>query len=491
MVHLSEIRKTLDKSGLLQSFKKGSDFDENKLITSSEFLAQAAQPDQIVFLNIRDVQSLSYVQLALARRVLCVVLPKEYENRIEIPKNSSIIFVSNVTLAKSLVCFKHFVVFPKHIIGVTGSSGKTGTSYFAHKLAENIGLQSAHIGTMGVQSKSVTFPRELTTPDPTNLVRYINALNKKGLEILSLEVSGQAIQQNRFHSLPFSSVGLTYIGDAHRTQLGSMEDIRKLKFSFLQMQSVPCSLPDFLLEDSKNFIPDKQCVTYGFSESSDLRILAYDMRTRRLSLSFQSKIFNINVQIYGKTQLYNALGGLINVAVSLGDMQKYIPLLIPHLENLRCIPGRMERIGEKDGVHAFVDYAHHPDALQEALQSLKSFIDENASLHLVIGGSGGNEDTYYFEESSRIARDYADKVYITDDNPRDKNPQELANAMLQHCDGVYIPNRREALFTAMDNAKRGDLVVAVGKGDESTIQIGKTLHAHSDRDVLFYYTRKL
>ena len=487
-VTLKDIISTLKEKCLFKASVFGQTCNHNALISSPESFASKAQPQQIVFINVlEEKRFITFAQEAFQRKALCVVGPKDLLHcLLPCPEEGCIIFVDNVPKSSSIIAFTHFIEKPQHMIAVTGSRGKTGSAFFTHTLASLIGMKSAYIGTMGVYSQAFSAPRTLTTPDPPNLTRYINKLAKHNVTILSMEASSHAIDQHRLAGAHFQALGLTHTSPAHLNYFHSHEHMIRTKWSLLQSQGCVCVIPDFLKASASTYLPPEHTVlTYGQDEASTLHLKHYNIQNASASIVFNKKTFDISVSIFGITQIYNALNAVLLLSAALGNVEQYVPNLIPHITHLRPIPGRMEKIGiSHRGAKVFVDYANTPPAFDDTVRFFKSMLKETQKLYIIFGGSGGQQDPTYRPAMGKSAR-MADVAYVTQDNPYDADPEALANDILAECpQGQYIPERKDALLLAIRNAQEGDIVVALNKGDETYIKIKGVTHYHSDREVL-------
>ena len=485
---IKDIIQTLKDKCLFEAAVYGDTFDHATPITAPEIFSSKVQPKQIIFINVTDIERFEkFANESFQRKALCVVGPKELlHTKISLPEKACMLFVSNLQKACSVISFTHFIQKPERMIAVTGSRGKTGSAFFTHTLASLIGIKSAYIGTMGVYSQEFSAPRTLTTPDPPSITRYINKLTKHGVSIINMEASSHSIDQSRLAGASFQALGLTHDSPAHLNYFKSREHMIRTKWSFLQKHECPCVVPDFLKKDVPTYISNERMVlTYGKDESSTLHIVHYDVNNSSLSLRYNGKIFDLTISIFGTTQVYNALNAVLLLAAALGDVKRYTPELIPHITRLRPIPGRMEKIGvSSKGVRVFVDYANTPPAFHDTVHFFASMLEPNQKLYIVFGGSGGQQDPKYRPEMGRSAN-IADVVYVTQDNPYDADPKALADDILAECPkGEYIPERKDALLLAMRNAKKGDIVLALNKGDETYIKIEGVTHYHSDREIL-------
>jgi len=486
-VSLSNVLMSLKDQGLFFSVEYGKKCSLDATITATEILAHKAQPHQALFLNIHSDEQIRYVQDGLQRKVSCVILPTHTINHhFDLPDHAAIIFTHNVPQALAHITYKYFLKRPQYVLAVTGSSGKTGTTSFIHQIATQHGMRSAQIGTMGVQSNIASFPRSLTTPNPVDMTRYINALTKKGAEVISLEASAHALQQYRLYGLQFDAVGITSISNAHLNVFRSIDAIARIKYSLLHANNCPHILPSSLAQELRTHRTADHTppITYGQNKCDAIQITQYDPLKHTATLQYNGAERIYNLSILGLTQLHNAIHAILMLAHAMGEPETLIPQFLNYLPKITPVTGRMEKIGTTNrGIELFVDMAHCPLAFEQSITFFRNIMEPTQQLHTIFGGSG-RQDPAYRPAMGRIAQK-SDHVYITDDNPYDSDPKQLAQDILNACDkGQYIANRRQALLHAIQSAQPGDFVLALCKGDEAHIHMRDHSIPHSDREIL-------
>ncbi len=463
-------------------------------ISAPETFAQQSQPQQILFLDTQGENTHTFMKVALPRRVSCVVLPLSNLPAFPDPiENTSLIFVEDVKYACSIVC-KLFLKKIPHICAVTGSAGKSSAAFYGYKAARSHGYSAAYLGTEGLLINGSNFPLQQsnftprTTPTPTELVRIFNVLKKKNILFLFMEASAHGIAQHRSSWFSCSSTAFTCLEDAHIRDFKSVENIKKTKFSLLQQQNAPFAVHEPLkpaIESMK--LSHLQHLTFGVTPQADVCLQGFCPKTKQVTFLLQGQTITAQTELLSTFSILNALCGISLFALALKDLS----LLKKSLENFHEMPtmlGRMEKISPPD--HPFtvlVDFAHYPSAVVTALTEAKRFLAPQGKIHAIIGGgSPPSQDDDFYRATARAIAQNAHHHYITMDNPRHIDQEHIAQVFLENCPSgtVHIPNRREALLTALKNAKAGDCVIALGKGNEDTISVkGETIY-HNDRLIL-------
>ncbi|WP_456457312.1 UDP-N-acetylmuramoyl-L-alanyl-D-glutamate--2,6-diaminopimelate ligase [Thermovibrio sp.] len=371
------------------------------------------------------------------------------------------------------------------LIGITGTNGKTTTALLTQSALSNLGEGAGYIGTLGykVGSSELT-PLERTTPSPSELFSILRDFVSKGCKFAVVEVSSHALELDRVFGITFSSSAFTNLTPEH---LDFHRDIysyflSKEKLFFNSKVSV-FNLDDpwgRVLVGLKGLF--KETLSYGSSPYSDFQILSF--KGGSLTLSYLNDTYAIPTSLKGYFNAYN-LTCSFALLVSLGFSPEELSSSYKGVK----VPGRFEEVYR--GV--FVDYAHTPDALEKLLKTASSICRGKL---ITVFGCGGDRDKSKRAPMGRIAYNYSDLVIITNDNPRNEEPEIIISDILSgipNLDRVLvIPDRKEAIFKALSLKGEEDLVVIAGKGHED-YQIVKGKKEHfSDREVVseFYKCKK-
>ena len=368
------------------------------------------------------------------------------------------------------------------LIAVTGTNGKSSVAWL---LAQ--ALEGAMIGTLGIGRPGEQVAASHTTPDRLTLHRALARLRWAGEKTVVLEASSHALDQRRLADLTFSATIFTVLGHDHLDYHHDLASYGEAKARlFFDYASERC-----LINADDRFGRE---LIRRLSEHPGLRAYAVDNPdaharvepqavtasgiTARIVLGDQSVM--CRSELIGKVNFYN----LLIVAMELAARGVPIAEIGERLSRLRPVPGRMEAVCERDGVSVVVDYAHSPDALEQALLGLKEY---TAGQLRCVFGCGGDRDRAKRPLMGRLAEALADRVYLTNDNPRHEDGlaiiREIQSGMNRPDRARVIVDRAEAIRAAIAEAEAGDVVLIAGKGHENYQQIGQQRLAFSDQAV--------
>ncbi len=373
------------------------------------------------------------------------------------------------------------------LIGITGTNGKTTTSYLLESIWRVAGLKTGVIGTVNYRILAEDIPATVTTPDPVRLQAILHDMVLAGVNAVALECSSHALQQDRVNGCRFAGAVFTNLTQDHLDYHIDMESYFKAKARLFNLYT-----PSFSVINTDNrwgiglwntIIGRK--ISYGFNQVAMIRPLKWtqDKSGIKARLITPKGMVDIETRLLGRHNLYNIMAA-VGVCVSM-DIDLYKIAL--GVAALPSVPGRSERVDSPEGITALVDYAHTPDALSSVLDSLSSI--DGARILLVIG-CGGDRDRTKRPLMAKIAVSRADVVIFTSDNPRSEPPEQILDDMLQELSTEernkvqVIPDRREAIFKMAGIATAGDIVLVAGKGHETYQIIGSKKYPFDDRLVL-------
>lgn len=367
----------------------------------------------------------------------------------------------------------YFHPLPAHIMAVTGTNGKTSVTHFVQQILNRMGIKSAALGTLGVipDFPGILKPN-LTTMPMVWIYSTLQKLARQGVQAVAMEASSHGLDQHRVDGLPFCGVALTNITHDHMDYHKTWEAYRAAKQRlFTDWPQATVVLP----ENEVDFAPHATWV-YGGPECD---VGVRDVQATTDGLAFELVGYGRHrLPLVGCFQLQNvlaALGLLQTMNIEMED-------ILPHLRELKPVPGRLEKVGAHNGAHVYVDYAHTPDGLQTVLQALRP---HTAGQLYVVFGCGGDRDTTKRPMMGGVAQTWADHVIITDDNPRTEDPAMIRQAIHESCPKAQvIGGRQHALEVALAALNPGDVLVVAGKGDERTQEVGGVKHPFHDRSVL-------
>jgi UDP-N-acetylmuramoyl-L-alanyl-D-glutamate--2,6-diaminopimelate ligase len=358
------------------------------------------------------------------------------------------------------------------LIGVTGTNGKTSVSLFISQLLKALNVRTGVIGTLGISHSDNKIYN--TTPDIFTIYKSLQEYSKKGIEVAVIEASSHALMQNRLSGLAFEQAIFTNLTQDHLDYHETMEQYREAKgklFSNSKAQTVIINRDD---ENHSYFLDvaeDKAIKTFSIDDFSD-----YQLSTK----GFICRLFNFvfELPLLGHFNLSNALAAFVSIK-SLGYSND---LVIPNLAKLSPPPGRMQKL---DNNNIWIDYAHTPDALTNALQTLLLHYPE--SKLRVVFGCGGDRDKSKRQQMGKIASELAHSIILTNDNPRNELPESIIKDIMA---GVKIENstqvitdRKIAINTAITTLNEDEVLLIAGKGHETTQIIGSKALPFSDIEI--------
>ncbi len=381
------------------------------------------------------------------------------------------------------------------LTGITGTNGKTTTSYILEALFQANEVRSGVIGTINYHYDGKKIPAPVTTPESLDLNRMLNEMVEEGIGNCFLEVSSHALHQNRVHHMRFKVGIFTNLSRDHLDFHGDMEcykNAKKKLFLDNQIQHRIFNIDDAVGQKfSREFKADS--FTTGIIHNADFR-------AENITLSKSGCVFMLKTP-FGAGEIHSNLLGQHNVynllSAIAGAMVQGVPLdkIQVALRNIQPIPGRFECIDNDQGITVLVDYAHTDDALSNAISAAKSFTDGKL---IVVFGCGGDRDKGKRKVMGQTVLSKADFTIITSDNPRSEDPEQIIEDILQGSpdsvrkddDYVAIVNRKTAIEHAIQLARKNDLVLIAGKGHED-YQILKAGSIHfDDREVARSALRK-
>ncbi|MCK4226585.1 UDP-N-acetylmuramoyl-L-alanyl-D-glutamate--2,6-diaminopimelate ligase [candidate division WOR-3 bacterium] len=372
------------------------------------------------------------------------------------------------------------------IIGITGTNGKTTTSY----LLSSIYSDSICFSTIKYFTQDKEIKATNTTPSPLILQKELyNALNK-GIKIAILEVSSHGIVQNRISYIDFDYGVFTNISrdhlDYHKTFKEYMDAKSRFFESLGEEKMALINIDDL---NAPYFIKNtnSRVVTYGLKKGNiQGTIIKNTIEGLILSIEGMGRKLELRSSLIGSHNAYNILAA---ASVAIGDNVSD-SRIIEGIEKAPSPPGRMEKIDIPEPISVIVDYAHSPEALNSVISSLKDFGHQRV---ITVFGAGGDRDRGKRAIMGMVASKLSDIVILTSDNPRSEDPQAIIEDILNGVDGgnLYrIPDRKEAVFKALDIAKEGDIVLIAGKGHEEYQEIGGNRIPFSDRECVKEYFKK-
>ncbi len=369
-----------------------------------------------------------------------------------------------------------------HLVGITGTNGKTTTSRLIAQLARGLGRRCGVIGTLGASLDESVSEAANTTPDPVALQRQLADWRGRDVFAVCMEVSSHALVQGRVSGVEFETAVFTNLSHDHLDYHGDMAAYGRAKLRLFATEG----LRHALVNVDDPFAPlvaaacaaDVQLLTYSASgAAADVRVEATRFAADGVAARLHSPWGDVEFvsPLPGRFNLAN-LAAAVSALVLAGED---LAAVIDGVARLGPVPGRMQTIANDAGVQVVVDYAHTPDALEQVLDALRPHV---AGELITVFGCGGDRDREKRQVMGRVACLHSDRVIVTSDNPRNEEPEAILRDIETGCSGDYrlIADRAEAIAAAVAAARAGDCVLIAGKGHENYQLVNGERLAFSD-----------
>ncbi|MCJ7595000.1 MAG: UDP-N-acetylmuramoyl-L-alanyl-D-glutamate--2,6-diaminopimelate ligase [Desulfobacterales bacterium] len=390
------------------------------------------------------------------------------------------------------------------LIGITGTNGKTTTSYLLESILAASGAKPGVLGTINYRFSGKNTPAPVTTPESLDLMRLIREMADGGATDVIMEVSSHALDQRRTEDCPFRAAIFTNISRDHLDYHKNMDAYFRAKSRLFQglERGGPGEEPHAIIniDDPKGKdlvgLTRARVLTYGLGKKADVRADSIHRETGGMRARLITPVGEqpIRSSLIGEFNVYNIMAAA-GAAISLG-----IPLdkVAQGIAQLKTVPGRLEPVENRKGIIVVVDYAHTPDALLKALEALKPYAEGRL---ITVFGCGGDRDKGKREVMGLVAGEHSDLVFITSDNPRSEDPSEIVKEIEKGTrksglekrewagrprvldSGYFVEvDRREAIRRALSTAEKRDVVLIAGKGHEDYQIVGSERRHFDDRE---------
>ncbi len=371
-----------------------------------------------------------------------------------------------------------------HVVGITGTNGKTTTTYLVESMLKAAGRPAAAFGTIEYRGPGFDFPAERTTPEAPDLENLFKQVVDAGWEHAVMEVSSHAIAMKRVQELRFEVVVFTNLSRDHLDFHGDMDSYFRVKKKLFEGVGGVAPRVMILNRDDPRYeelrkINPAAVISYGMQPEPDIHPLRHRFTWEGTEARYKTPLgeLNIHTSLMGKPNLLN-IGACIGVGVALR-----VPAddIIRGIQQLRNVPGRFEAVNAGQPFRVIVDYAHTDDALEKLIRSAR---DVTTGKVILVFGCGGERDRTKRPAMGAVAARESDYIVITSDNPRTEDPIAIIREIEKGMGSAQyriIVDRREAIRLALGEAKEGDTVVIAGKGHEPYQTIGTTSYAFDDR----------
>ena len=415
----------------------------------------------------------------------CVALVVDHYVDVDVPQ----VKVTNVRAAMSLMAAAFYgnPAEKLRLVGVTGTKGKTTTTYMIKSIVETAGLKCGLVGTTGNMIGEKRIASNYTTPDPIDLQRDLCQMVEAGVDVVVMEVSAHAIDMFRLDGMIFEVGAYTNLSQDHLDYFGTMEKYFECKKEFFTRGMVKNAVLNVDEETSADVLRDLDVphLTFGIAAPADL--FARDIEITEDGVSFDVKLqgmhaLPIDLRMTGMFNVYNAIAAA-SCAMVLGISAENIKAGLEKIEN---VPGRIEMLPTGTPYRVILDYAHAPDALDNILKTCRAFTKGRL---IALFGCGGDRDKGKRPIMGRIGGELADLCILTSDNPRTEDPMTILASIEEGiqetaCPYVVIENRREAIRHALQIGQKGDVIALCGKGHETYQEINGVKHPFDEKVVV-------
>ncbi|GFE63547.1 UDP-N-acetylmuramoyl-L-alanyl-D-glutamate--2,6-diaminopimelate ligase [Litoreibacter roseus] len=372
---------------------------------------------------------------------------------------------------------------PAHMVAVTGTNGKTSVASFTRQIWLELALEGVNIGTTGVEG-AWTAPMTHTTPEPITLHRMLAKMASEGVTHAAMEASSHGLSQRRLDGVRLLAAAFTNFTQDHLDYHDTFEAYFDAKARLFSRVLSPDGVAVINMDDSRG--PDMAAVAkrrghkllrVGHDDKCELRLIGqrFDATGQDIRFAHGDEMHQARLNLIGGFQASNVLVAA-GLAIGAGCIPGEVFETLPMLQTVR---GRMQKAATREnGATVFVDYAHTPDALVTALQAMRPHVMGRL---IVVFGAGGDRDTGKRPLMGAAARDHADVVFVTDDNPRSEDPAAIRAAVMEAVpDATEVGDRAEAILRGVDALGPGDTLLIAGKGHETGQAVGDDILPFDD-----------
>ncbi|MCL5027614.1 MAG: UDP-N-acetylmuramoyl-L-alanyl-D-glutamate--2,6-diaminopimelate ligase [Bacteroidetes bacterium] len=437
-----------------------------------------------------------YILDALNKGAIAVILEDNLSVPDEIFTHDKIakILVNNSRTALAEISNSFFKEPSKKLklIGITGTNGKTTTSYFIKSILETAGSKVGLIGTIANYIGEKEIKSSMTTPESNDLNELLLEMVDDKCSYAVMEVSSHSLALNRVFGLDFSVAVFTNITLDHLDFHQNFENYLKAKK--ILFDSLSESAIGVYNIDDKNSPPiisnsKAKLFSYGASSNGDfiLKDIKFDLSGTSFVIEYKKKNYNAFTSLVGEFNAYNAIAAFAATVLLGVDEEK----VIDGIKNTKQVPGRFEAVGTGTK-KAIIDYSHTPDSLEKALNAVRKIVKDKQPVYTVFG-CGGNRDKSKRPLMGKIASDLSKLAIVTSDNPRFEDPFQIINEIkigIEKNNYKVIENREEAIQFAIQNSEDDAVILIAGKGHENYQEIQGIRNHFSDKEIAEKYLQK-
>lgn len=381
-------------------------------------------------------------------------------------------------------CFYGYPAGEMHGVGITGTKGKTTTSFLVRAIARHAGHKVGLMGTVCTYIGEEEEPASLTTPDPIDVQSLLRRMKDAGCDFYVMEVSAHALDLRKLVGMKFDQGIFTNFSQDHLDYFGTMETYRRAKEKFFDPFYIGHAVVNADDEAGKYMLGRVPATTYGVSAPADAYANEIEILESGVSyrLHWKDVVLPLHLHISGIFNVYNSMAAAVaclEMGISPEDVKA-------GLESVTVVPGRIEPLPTHTPYRVILDYAHSPASLESILKTIRQFTRGRL---ICVFGCGGGRDKEKRPIMGEISGRLADFSVLTSDNPRLEDPMDILRAIeegIKRTTGPYvvIENRREAIRYAMQMGQPGDVIVLAGKGHETYQDIGGQKHPFDEKVVV-------
>ncbi len=460
----------------------------NIYFSGISFDSSKVKKNQIFFaIKGNKVDGNNFISSAIKKGSKVIITEKKLKNF-----QRGILYIQSKNIRKLLaeVSSKIYKKKPNNLIAVTGTNGKSSIADFYYQILKLNNKNVASIGTLGVKSNKNNYDLLNTTVDPLNLAKILKKLKDQKIDDVIMEASSHGLKQHRLDGLQFNSGIFTNLSQDHLDFHKNLKSYLKAKLYLFESLIkkggnviTDDKIPEF--EKIKNISLNNNLKLQTLNDKkNNFKILSHSFNDdiQVLKIKYKNIIESVKLNLIGRIQLKNILMAVIAAEKSKIDIKKIFKVI----PKLNSVEGRFEKIGKiKNKSKVILDYAHTPEALKTCLMNLREqFPDKKINL---LFGCGGNRDQNKRSKMGKIAEDYSDEIYLTDDNPRYENPNKIRVDIkkgIKKKKVTEISNREKAISEAIKNLNTGEILLVAGKGHEKIQDFGKRKVYFSDKKII-------
>lgn len=428
---------------------------------------------------------------AIARGAAVIMAEQHPRDQLALT-SAGVVQVKNINQAYAIACANYFsnAHCRLRLYGVTGTKGKTTTCHFIESAFRHAGLNCGLISTLAHRTPRHEWPSSMTTPEPSELHRLLSVMDSQGVRHVVIEVSSIGLAEERVYGLQFDGVVFTNVGHEHLEYHGSRDAYIAAKSRLFRDRSFHSSKNTVCVLNSDDAIGAMlaadavgKVISYGCA-SGDIKPTSFESDELRTMLRIES--YELHSRFGGVHNVYNLLAAFALTQAILGSAE----LAIQGLQTALALPGRLEHIHSESDIDVFVDYAHTPESVQLVLQIFRCYAGSRK--RAVVIGCGGGTTKSKRPLIAHAALAGSDILVLTADNPRFEDPVEIIRDMVAGIDVealvrqrrlCIVPDRAQAIKTAIDRADPNGIVLILGKGHERTNEVQGRLIPFDDREV--------